>query len=242
MNIAGMLKASLIDYPGKASAVLFFGGCNFQCGYCHNPEIVRCTTAKMETEEIFAFLEKRKRFLDAVCISGGEPTLQSELHSFIVRLKKLGYLVKLDTNGTNPNILKILIAEGLLDYVAMDVKAPMDQYDRVVHVKTDKKSVRRSMDLLLEGRVPYEFRTTVCKELLIFEDLLKMSEELMGAKAWYLQTFQRQGELLDCQGSYSSYTAEEMKNFEEKLQENMKRNLPLVGKERKGEFTCVSVR
>lgn len=242
MNIAGIIKASLIDYPGQASAVLFFGGCNFRCGYCHNPEVVECMKGTIESEDVFSFLEKRRRFLDAVCISGGEPTLQSELHSFILRLKKMGYLIKLDTNGTNPNLLERLVTEKLVDYVAMDVKAPMEKYEDVVRVKTNKEMIRKSIALLLKGLVRYEFRTTVCKELLTMEDLLTMSEELVGAEKWYLQTFQKQGELVDSKGSYSSYSEEEMKRFAEQLQEKMKSNLSQSGEGIKGEFTCVSVR
>lgn len=242
MNIAGIIKASLIDYPGKASAVFFFGGCNFRCGYCHNPEIVNCIHSIMEMEEVFEFLQKRRRFLDAVCISGGEPTLQKELYSFIVQVKKMGYLIKLDTNGTDSNILKKLVAENLLDYVAMDVKAPLKRYDEIVCVKSDKEEICRSIDFLLSNAVAYEFRTTVCKELLSFKDLLVMSEELKGAKIWYLQTFQKQGELLNEKATFSAYSEEEMKGFAKRLNETMKRNLYPMGTNIKGEFTCVNVR
>lgn len=243
MKIAGILKASLIDYPGKTSAVCFLGGCNFHCGYCHNPEIVHCSKSRINDEELFHFLEKRRRFLDAVCISGGEPTLQEELYFFASRIKEMGYFIKLDTNGSNPELLKLLAKNNLLDYVAMDVKAPLNRYNDVVCVKADQSAIRESMDFLLAGSIPYEFRTTICKELLTFEDLTIMSDELSGAKRWYLQTFQKQGDLLNASASFSAYSEEEMKHFAMKLNEMMKIKLCAEGAATAREgSTCVSVR
>lgn len=248
MRIAGIIKSSFIDYPGKASSVIFFGGCNFSCGYCHNPEIVSCKEAVIDPNDFFAFLEKRRRFLDAVCISGGEPTLQRELPDFIERIKALGYAVKLDTNGTNPKMLQELLQKGLLDHVAMDVKAPFSRYGSVSGgvgmgetAAECVKLVRKSMRLLQQSGCAYEFRTTVCKEQLSFTDLREMAEELIAAAPsesnsvcqWYLQQFQKQDTLLDEAGYYSAYTKEEMEKMAAELQ---------AASEGKEINLCVSVR
>ena len=124
MEILGQIKSSFIDYPGKICTVLFTGGCNFRCGYCHNPDIVNRTVRTLDQNEILKFLDKRKKYLDGVCISGGEPTLQKELYEFIQEIKSLGYLVKLDTNGTRPEVISRLLEGKMLDYIAMDVKGP----------------------------------------------------------------------------------------------------------------------
>ncbi len=242
MKMAGLVKASLIDYPGNASAVIFFGGCNFRCGYCHNPEIVNCGEPQISEEAFLEFLRKRKRFLDAICISGGEPTLQKELYSLCVKIKEMGYRIKLDTNGTQPLLLKQLAKERLLDYVAMDVKAPLNRYCEVVSATVDKAAICESIDFLLEGSIPYEFRTTVCRELLAFKDLEEMSKELQGAKQWYLQTFKKQGMLLDSSACFTAYSSEEMLAFADKLNQRMQQFLYDKNRAVREDFTCVSVR
>jgi len=209
----------MIEYPGKASTVIFFGGCNFRCGYCHNPELVLSHDAAITTEEFFAFLEKRRRFLDAVCISGGEPTLQAELPTFLKQLKAKGLSVKLDTNGTNPDMLCGLVEDKTVDFVAMDIKGPSSKYEQIIRRETDLLKIKRSVELLKkaaqEGRIRLEFRTTVCRELLSEEDVRKMVGEYGGEEYWYLQSFQNPGSILDSSGAYSAYSPEEMKRMGE---------------------------
>lgn len=223
MNISGIVKSSFIDYPGCASTVIFLGGCNFRCGYCHNPEIVHSGEGEITLPDFFAFLEKRKKFVDAVCISGGEPTIHSELFDLIRRTKELGYKVKLDTNGTNPVLLRRLAEADLLNHVAMDIKGPWEAYPRIAGYEkrtgTDRiaENVKESFQVLKEaagrGALIYELRTTVCRELLGRSDIERMAVQLSGADQWYLQAFKRQGELLDDGGSYSAYTPEEMEEL-----------------------------
>lgn len=222
MKIAGIIKSSMIDFPQKASTVIFIGGCNFRCGYCHNPEIVYNSTSSIELEDLFVFLEKRKRFIDAVSISGGEPTIHSSLVKLIRRIKGRGLAVKLDTNGTNPSMLRILLEEGLLDYVAMDIKGPMDLYESIARTNVDIRAIKESSDLLINHNAisenfNYEFRTTVCRELLNEADLHRMINEHPRAEKWYIQTYKDSGTILDEKGSYSPYTKPEMEGMGRRL-------------------------
>lgn len=192
--IRGFQKFSLIDYPNKTSALIFTGGCNFNCSYCHNKELINFDkNGVIAEDEIFSFLKSRVGLLDAVCISGGEPTLQKDLPDFIKKIKKMDFLVKLDTNGTNPKMLQNLIAENLIDYAAMDIKAPLDwgNYEKIIRVKNKNliEAVRKSVKILLKGKIDYEFRTTIAKNLLSKSDIEKMAQEIKGAKKYYLQNF-----------------------------------------------------
>lgn len=230
MRIAGIIKSSLIDFPNKTSTVIFFGGCNFRCGYCHNPEFVNekresrgesgtgdMGSKGIDPEDFLAFLMKRKRFLDGVCISGGEPTLNGELPQLIERIKTLGFSVKLDTNGSNPSMLEDLIRKGQLDYVAMDIKGPSYKYRLVAGLPIDIKSVRMSAGLLSHAYnktgLSCEFRTTVCREQLTLEDLANMVAEYPYHPPWYFQSFRNPGNILDNSGSYSAYSTEEMEEI-----------------------------
>ena len=217
MKIAGIIKSSLIEYPGKASTVIFFGGCNFRCGYCHNPELVLAEAPAILTEDFFVFLKKRRRFIDAVCVSGGEPTLQPELPDLLRRIKEDDIAVKLDTNGTNPQMLRTLIADGLVDFVAMDIKGPSGKYGMIAGRPVDIAAIRESAEMLSEafekGKIACEFRTTVCRELLSRGDIGEMISEYKTAPNWFLQTFKNPGAILDSAGNYSAYTAEEMKSM-----------------------------
>ena len=221
MKIAGIIKSSLIEYPGKASTVIFFGGCNFRCGYCHNPELVFAEAPSILPEDFFAFLEKRRRFIDAVCVSGGEPTLQPELPDLLRRIKAKGLAVKLDTNGTNPSMLKELLREGLVDFIAMDIKGPAKAYESITGRPVDIEAVRESARLLAEARktgtIILEYRTTVCRELLTQEDIAEMLTEYPDPPDWYLQTFKNPGAILDPDGAYSAYSIQEMKEMGEKF-------------------------
>ncbi len=189
MKIGGIQKCSFIDYPGKISAIIFTSGCNFHCPYCHNPELVTETATLISEPEIFAFLKRRNHVLDAVTITGGEPTIHNDLISFIQKIKLLGFRVKLDTNGTNPKVVEQLQKENLVDYVAMDIKAPLAFYAQTVARPVDVTAIRKTMGLLMRGKTPYEFRTTVIKSLLSFDDIREIGREITGAKTHYLQKF-----------------------------------------------------
>ncbi len=189
MRLGGLQKTTLIDYPGKVGAIIFTIGCNFRCPYCHNPELVDETATQIPEEEIFAFLAKRKGLLDAVTITGGEPTLHDDLVPFIRKIKEMGFLVKLDTNGTNPHVVKQLIDENLVDYIAMDIKSPIEKYSGTVARPVDVERIRESIALLIQGKIGYEFRTTIVKSLLTFDDIRGIGEDIKGAKRYYLQKF-----------------------------------------------------
>jgi pyruvate formate lyase activating enzyme len=189
MRLGGLQKTSLIDYPGKVCAIVFTIGCNFHCPYCHNPELVEETADEISEEAFFSFLASRIGLLDAVTITGGEPTLHEDLLLFIHRIKQMGFLVKLDSNGTNPAILQELIAAKLVDYIAMDIKSPLRKYDATVARPVDLERIQTSISLLLEGQVPYEFRTTVVKALLPPEDFEEIGALIAGADRYYLQKF-----------------------------------------------------
>ena len=181
MRISGLQKNSMVDYPEKLAAVVFTQGCNMNCGYCHNRCLIGYEkNGGISEEDVFAFLERRQGLLDAVVISGGEPTLQRDLPRFIRRALKMGFLVKLDTIGTNPELLEYLIGERLLDYVAMDVKAPFCKYRQVCCSPVNTEKLERSIGILQGGGVEYEFRTTFTPEL-DQEDLLNIAESIRGA-------------------------------------------------------------
>jgi pyruvate formate lyase activating enzyme len=189
MRIGGLQKCSLIDYPGKISAIVFTVGCNFRCPYCHNPELVDETVTEMPAAEVFEFLEHRKNLLDAVTITGGEPTMHSDLIPFMQKIKDMGFLVKLDTNGTNPDVIEHVQKEHLVDYIAMDIKSPVAQYEKTVGRPVNGDVIKRSIRLLINGSIPYEFRTTVVKTLLSPEDIHSIGEDIRGAKKYVLQKF-----------------------------------------------------
>jgi pyruvate formate lyase activating enzyme len=189
MKIAGLQKNSMVDYPGKISAVVFTQGCNMNCGYCHNRCLIGDQSERLLGEEdIIAFLEKRIGFLDAVVISGGEPTLQRDLVGFADRVKSMGFLVKLDTNGTNPSLLRTLIDRRAVDYVAMDVKAPICKYRQVCCSPVNTANVEKSIAILNEGLVDYEFRTTFTPEL-DQNDIMDIAAEISGAGRYVLQQY-----------------------------------------------------
>ena len=166
MVIAGLQKMTLLDYPGKVACTVFLQGCNFRCPFCHNRDLLGSGDAYLSTDQLLAFLKKRKGLLDAVCITGGEPTLQADLPSLMRDIKSLGYAVKLDTNGNRPDVLKQLVAQGLPDYVAMDVKNAPARYGETIGLPVFSiDAVEQSLAFLLSGSVPFELRTTVVAEL-----------------------------------------------------------------------------
>lgn len=203
MEIHGFQKLTLLDYPEHIAATVFTGGCNFRCPFCHNGELVLNPQAAplISEEEIVATLKKRQGMLQGVCITGGEPTLQRDLREFIVKVKELGFLVKLDTNGYRPAVLRALLEEGLLDYVAMDVKAAPGNYALAAGVPgMDVRPVLESIALLKESRIPYEFRTTVVKGIHSVEEFEEIGRLLAGSRAYYLQGFRESEGLLGVVG------------------------------------------
>ena len=189
MIISGLVKTTLLDYPSHVAATIFLGGCNLRCPFCHNSSFLEHPVEEYTLEELFAFLKKRQGILDGVCISGGEPTLNPELPEFIKKIRDLGYLIKLDTNGTNPDMLEILMENYLLDYVAMDIKSSLDKYEKCCGCSVNLSAILRSISILLEGRIPYEFRTTVVKELHTAAAMKNMGQLLKGADQLFLQSF-----------------------------------------------------
>lgn len=219
MLIGGLQKSSLIDYPEKISTIIFTQGCNFKCPYCHNPELTtvnsereteRCEDAKMcrcvealednhastpprllssNKTQILDFLKSRMGKLDGVVITGGEPTLHKELPQFIEQINNLGFLVKLDTNGTNPDMLNDLIEKKLIDYVAMDIKAPIEKYSEIVCSEVNTENILKSIEILKKSSIDFEFRTTVIKSQLLPADFEKIGELIQGTDKYYLQKF-----------------------------------------------------
>ena len=193
MKIGGLQKTTLIDYPGRVAATVFLIGCDFRCPWCYSSELVLPEKIKKQPriseKEFFKFLKERKGLLEGITICGGEPTVNKDLPDFIKKIKKLGYLVKLDTNGSNPKMLKDLIDKRLIDYVAMDIKLPKERYKEVLGKRINVKDIEKSIKILKEGKVDCEFRTTVVPTILTKEDILEIAKWIRGAKKYYLQNF-----------------------------------------------------
>ena len=211
MNIQGILKTTLLDYPGKVACTIFCGGCNFRCPYCHNSSLIPITAAKYTEEEILVFLEKRKGVLDGVCISGGECLLQEDLVEFIRKIKSMGYLVKIDTNGYCWTKLKYLIDEHLIDYVAMDLKNSLSKYTITTGRQGNLEPIQRAVELLLENKIPYEFRTTVVKNYHTTEDFEEIGKWIQGASAYYIQNYRENEEVLV--KGLEGFSKEELEEF-----------------------------
>jgi pyruvate formate lyase activating enzyme len=189
--IKGIQKTTLVDYPGKIACTLFLGGCNMRCGYCHNRDLALNHT-KLDTipsDEILAFLEKRKKYLQGLCITGGEPTIHKDLPLFIEKIKKIGYKVKLDTNGTNPAMLQELISHQLIDFIAMDIKASLNNYSSVCGVSSDKEKIIQSVNVIMNSPIEYEFRTTIIPDVIDDKEIKKIGNLIKGAKRYALQQF-----------------------------------------------------
>ena len=186
--IGGVQKTSLLDFPDKISAIVFTQGCNFNCGYCHNPDLLNSKKDIYPTDVFFEFLDKRKGKLDGVVITGGEATLQPDLIPFIKEVKAKGFAVKLDTNGYRPDVLKEAIK--YVDYVAMDIKAPLEKYSLVTRVNIDTDKIKESINIILNSDIDYEFRTTVLKAQISYDDFEEIAKLIKGAKRYYLQKFE----------------------------------------------------
>lgn len=198
MNIKGLQKTTLLDYPEKVACTIFTGGCNLRCPFCHNasiavrPDEVDC----ISEEEVFRYLERRHGILDGVCITGGEPLLQGDIIPFIGKIHSLGFSVKLDTNGTMPQKLGEIISAGIVDYIAMDIKNTFAKYPLSVGANIDCTRIAESISLIMNSGLKYEFRTTVVKELHTEEDISKIAEYISGAENYYLQVFKDSGDLI----------------------------------------------
>jgi pyruvate formate lyase activating enzyme len=169
----------MIDFPGKISAIVFTQGCNINCRYCHNPELITPAQGEQSPygeDDVISYLEKRRGALDGVVITGGEPTIHPDLKDFILKIKKVGYLIKLDTNGTNPKLLREIIEAKLLDFIAMDVKAPFDKYEAICQTPVNIEDIKNSMRAIVASGVPYEFRTTYDKTVLNDEDIVRLKK------------------------------------------------------------------
>lgn len=213
MQIGGITKSSLIDYPKKISAVIFLIGCNFNCPYCHNPELVISNIIEpIDINSIYSFLKKRKGLLDGVVITGGEPTLHKKLPEFIKNIKDMGYLIKLDTNGSNSNMVEELIENKLVDYIAMDIKAPFDEYNNIITKEINIENVKKTFKLLVQNKVDYEFRTTVVSNLLNYESFVKINEIFKKEgkiKKYCLQRFKKSKHLNEFYLNAKTLTDEE---------------------------------
>lgn len=226
MIIGGLEKLTLIDYPDHLAAIIFTGGCNFRCQFCYNPLLVLPQTGKdgknikekgfstLSTEDLFLFLSQRFGRLEGVVITGGEPTLHPDLPAFIKKIKKIGYLVKLDTNGTNPKMLQDLIKAKLIDYIAMDLKAPFKKYERVVGVPINCRNLEKSVKIIMTCGLPYEFRTTVVPGLILKVDFPAMGRLIRGAAKWYLQKFKSDTDLVRSElEGLAAYSDKQMEEF-----------------------------
>ncbi len=196
MKIGGFMKLTLLDYPNHVACLIFTQGCNMKCPYCHNSSLIKSTSNKLfSEEEIFTYLEKRKKILDGVSISGGEPLIQKDLKEFIKKIKELGLDVKIDTNGSMPEVLKELIKEKLVDYVAMDIKNSFKNYSQATGVSNDTKKIKESIKVLEESNTLYEFRTTVVKEIHTIDDIKEILKMINKKSTYYIQNFNLSGDV-----------------------------------------------
>jgi len=231
MTIGGLQKLTLIDYPGKIACTVFTVGCNFRCPFCHNPELVNVEMldekAILNETDFFDFLKSRQGLPDGVCVTGGEPLLHADLPEFLKKIKDLGFLVKLDTNGTAPDKLQNLMDEKLVNYVAMDVKAPIEItnyklqiYEKVVGAKVNLDNIKKSIEIIMQSGLDYEFRTTVVPSLHTPEDILQIAREIRGAKKYYLQQFRPSEKLLDKEfWKIKPYSTEILYQMRDKIKE-----------------------
>ena len=217
IKIGGLQETTLIDFPGRIAATVFVKGCNFRCPWCYSSELVLPEKAAKHPEisekKFFQFLKSRQNLLDGVVVCGGEPTVSEGLADFIKKIKQLGFLVKLDTNGSNPEVLKKIIGQKLVDYLAMDIKAPLSgrqkkKYDRLTGIKADLKKMRKSVEIIKNSGLDYEFRTTVVPGLLTREDILQIARDISPAKKYFLQNFRPEKNLNPEAGRLKPYSSE----------------------------------
>ena len=236
MIIGGLQKFSLLDYPDNISAIIFTQGCNFRCHFCYNPmlvwpkfkvgkfknisssdntgEKIKKVYPQFQEDGLFDFLKQRQKKLNAVVITGGEPTIHKDLPEFIKKIRKLGFKVKLDTNGTNSGMLKNLIDKKLVDYIAMDIKGSLEKYAIITGVQPNLNNIKKSIKIIMQSGLPYEFRTTIVPRLIEKKDIKKIGELIKGAKKWYLQNFKSDINLVnDCFEKHKPYSLKEMEEM-----------------------------
>ena len=222
--IKGLEKLSVIDYPGKTCCIVFLADCNFRCPYCHNPDLIRNPDKlpSMKEEEVIDFMKSRRKWLDGVCITGGEPCLHKELPDFIRMIKKEGFLVKLDTNGSMPEMVEGLVNEGLLDYIAMDIKAPLERYSEAAGVEVDTEKIRRTTEIIMKSGVDYEFRTTVLPKLIGENDVKEIGKWLKGARRYFIQGFKANNTLDRDFSKESSFSDRDLERLADAAREYFK--------------------
>ena len=226
VDVKGLQKTSLVDYPPYIASTVFVGRCNFRCPFCHNPDLVLGYEgmSDISEEELLAHLVSRKGIVDGVCITGGEPTLYKDLPNFVKNIKDLGFLVKLDTNGSNPEMLRFLIDQRLVNYVAMDIKAPRDKYVLAAGVSVDLEKVGESVEILKEGKVNYEFRTTFVPGIISKEDVIKIGLWLEGADRFFIQQFASSSRLLSKDFENTKpFSLKELEEFKQLLSSYIKK-------------------
>ena len=229
MNISGIQKLTLLDFPGKLACTVFTSGCNFRCPFCHNASLVLPGMSDhIDEQEVFSFLKKREGILEGVCITGGEPCLQPDLETFIRKVRDIGFAVKLDTNGSFPEKLSSLLEKGFLDYVAMDIKTSKERYPEVCGVQNERlfENVQKSVEILKSSSVPHEFRTTTARELQTKEDFEKIGRWLSGEKRYFIQQYEASGELVG--DEMTPYEKEELTEFV-KVMKNFVENVEIRG-------------
>ena len=229
MNISGIQKLTLLDFPGKLACTVFTSGCNFRCPFCHNASLVLPGMSDhIDEQEVFSFLKKREGILEGVCITGGEPCLQPDLETFIRKVRDIGFAVKLDTNGSFPEKLSSLLEKGLLDYVEMDIKTSKERYPEVCGVQNERlfENVQKSVEILKSSSVPHEFRTTTARELQTKEDFEKIGRWLSGEKRYFIQQYEASGELVG--DEMTPYEKEELTEFA-KVMKNFVENVEIRG-------------
>jgi len=226
IEIGGIQKTTLIDYPGRVAATVFLIGCNFRCPFCYSAELVLPEKIKLQPrisdKEFFGFLRDRRGLLEGIVVCGGEPTIHQELPDFIKKIKDLGFLVKLDTNGSNPELLSELIEKKLVDFIAMDIKTSLGKYAKAINAKIDLENIEKSVELIKNSGIDYEFRTTVVPGMVEKEDIEKISEWLQGAKKITLQQFQNQKVLDKNFEKLQPYSDKTLKEFAKILQKHIK--------------------
>jgi len=212
MVFGGLQKCTLVDVPGKVAATVFTLGCPFRCSYCHNPELVIPAqfTTPLPREDVIEFLKQRVGKLQALCITGGEPTVHKDLGDFIAEVKALGYFVKLDSNGIFPDKLEALFERGNIDYVAMDIKCPLEKYELITQKKNMEHSIKRSIDLIMNSGIDYEFRTTIAKPLLNVNDFESIGKLIHGAQKFYLQNYVAPPKQVDSKAVFQPFSQDEL--------------------------------
>ncbi|MCD6473228.1 anaerobic ribonucleoside-triphosphate reductase activating protein [Candidatus Aerophobetes bacterium] len=223
MEFKGFEKLSLIEYPGKIVSVVFTGGCNFRCPFCHNPDLVLNSKKlpSISEEEVINYLISKRKYLDGLAITGGEPTIHKNLPNFLIKVKRANFLIELETNGTEPSMIKKLIDNHLIDYVAMDIKSPLiwEKYREAAGINSKElfERVKQSVRLLLKSKVEYEFRTTVVPGLLTEEDIIKIAEQIEGTKKYALQQFIPNKSLQEDYKHIKPYSLEELEKIKERV-------------------------